>query len=48
MKNVLIAAMAAVCALTAVATSADARPMGHGHRHQVCTMRHHHRMCSWR
>ncbi len=52
MKNALIAALVAVSALTAIASSADAQPYRrhgfHGHRHQVCTIRHHHRVCGWR
>jgi Spy/CpxP family protein refolding chaperone len=49
MKTALIAALVAVSALTAVASSANARPYDHhGHRHQVCSFHHHHRMCGWR
>ena len=40
-KKIILAAMT-LCILGSVA--ADARP----HRHKVCYMRHHHRICRWR
>ncbi len=43
MKTILALAIAAA-SLIAV-SAADARPH---HRHQVCFMRHHHRVCHWR
>jgi hypothetical protein len=46
MTKILVAALIAASTVTAVASSASARPMAH--RHQVCTMRHHHRVCVWR
>jgi hypothetical protein len=39
----LIAIVLVASAFASLAASADARP-----RHQVCMMRHHHRVCSWR
>jgi hypothetical protein len=41
----LIAALVAVTALTAFATTADAHP--HHGRHHHCAVRHHHRVCWW-
>jgi hypothetical protein len=41
MKKIVLAAMALAILGT---VAADARP----HRHKVCFVRHHHRVCSWR
>jgi len=41
MKKIILAAIALTVLSTAVA---DARP----HRHRVCTVHHHHRVCHWR
>ncbi len=41
MKKIVLAAMALAILGT---VAADARP----HRHKVCYMRHHHRICRWR
>ena len=44
MKKIIATALVLTSLGAVLATSADARH----HRHKVCTMRHHHRVCGWR
>ncbi len=47
MKTIIQAALVAATLAAVMPGLAQARPWHH-HGHQVCTMRHHHRVCVWR